>query len=202
MLTLRKLAITGGLSCGKSTVCRIFKELGAYTVSADDVVHQLLSSNADIIKKVVQSLGKDILVDQKIDRSLVANIVFKNDQLLKSLEEIVHPATYKEIDNAYRIQLEKTNRPSLFVAEIPLLFESHGEATYDFTVAVVASPLVCINRFCKKTGLSTSEYEKRTARQLSMREKAEQADYVIINNGTLEELNEMVKQIYFESLTS
>jgi dephospho-CoA kinase len=198
MLTLQKMAITGGLSCGKSTVCRILKELGAFVISADEIVHQLLSSNTDVAQEVVKLLGNGILVEGKIDRSEVARIVFHDAKLLKALEEIIHPATYEEIDRTYRKQQENKNIPTLFVAEIPLLFETHAENSYDKTVAVVAELEICVKRFIEKTGKDKREFEKRMSQQITPKEKAERADYVIMNNGTLANLEGITKELYLE----
>lgn len=198
MLKLRKGAVTGGLSSGKSSVCRILKELGAYVVSADKIVHQLLSADTNLGREVINLLGARILSDKQIDRSRIAEIVFQEPQLLLELEKILHPAVYKEIDNDYRRQQTKENAPSLFVAEVPLLFESGAEKDYDFTVAIVANPELCYHRFEKKTGFGKSEFDKRAARQLPQLEKAIRADYVIMNGGSLSNLQENVKELYQE----
>ena len=120
---LRKIAITGGLSCGKSSVCRIFKELGAYVISADEVVHQLLSPTTNLGRQVISLLGADIVVDKQIDRSKIAKKVFKQPALLQSLENLLHPAVRDEIEKQYQ-QIANQPSPPLFVVEIPLLFET------------------------------------------------------------------------------
>ena len=78
MLRLRKVAVTGGLSCGKSSVCRIFKELGAYVVSADEIVHRLLSTKTNLGQQVISLLGKEIITNGKINRSTIAKKVFND----------------------------------------------------------------------------------------------------------------------------
>src|SRR5262245_18488804 len=118
MLKLRTEAITGGLSCGKSSVCRILKELGAYVVSADKIVHQLLSSDTNLGQEVVSLLGPGLLVNQKLDRSRIAHIVFRDLELVQALEKLVHPAVYRELDSDYQRQKNRSHPPSLFVAEI------------------------------------------------------------------------------------
>ena len=198
MLTLRKIAITGGISCGKSTVCRILMELGAYVVSADEIVHQLLSPQTDVGQKVIKLLGDDILVDQKIDRSKVANIVFQAPNLLRALEKIIHPAIYEEIEKLYRQQSESRNKPPLFIAEIPLLFETNEEKNYDKTIAVIANKDICLKRFKESTKYNEKEFERRSSQQLSQLEKAERADYVIMNNTSLADLEQTTKELYQE----
>ena len=198
MLKLRKVAVTGGLSCGKSSVCLILKELGAYVVSADKIVHQLLSSDAKLIQKVVHLLGPEILVNGAIDRTRIANIVFHNLELLIALEELVHPAVYKEIDRIYQMQQNLPKPPPLFVVENPMLFESKENGDFDRTIAVVADLENCCKRFMEKTGYDQTEFNHRMARQLPNNEKASRADYVIYNNGSLADLQQTTKDLYQE----
>ncbi|WP_068470677.1 dephospho-CoA kinase [Candidatus Protochlamydia phocaeensis] len=202
MLKLRKVAITGGLSCGKSSVCRILKELGAYVVSADEIVHQLLSSDTNLGQKVIELLGTGILVNQAIDRSRVAQMVFQNDRLLDALEKIIHPAVYDEIEKQYQEQQDSKNRPSLFIAEIPLLFESDGEKGYDAVIAVIANSNRCFERFKQATGYDQEEFNNRLARQLPLLNKAVLADYVLMNNGTLSDLQQLTRELYQELIES
>ena len=119
MLTLKKVAITGGLSCGKSSVCRLFKELGAHVVSADEIVHQLLSSTKRLGQQVIELLGDDIVVDGKIDRNIIAKKVFEDKILLHSLEKLIHPVVLNEIEKQYQ-QISNQGTFPLFIAEIPL----------------------------------------------------------------------------------
>lgn len=197
MFKLKKVAVTGGLSSGKSSVCRIFSELGAYVVSADNIVHQLLSSDASLGQKIVNLLGPKVVVNQKLDRSQIASIVFQDQERLSSLEKLIHPAVYREIKSEYLKQQSLPQPPSLFVAEIPLLFESGGKRDFDAVIAVVADPEICINRYVANGHEQTSFY-KRTERQLPVLEKARQADYVIRNNGSLMDLHQTTKELYNE----
>jgi len=194
MLGLKKVAVTGGLSCGKSSVCRFFRKFGAYVVSADEVVHQLLSPETQIGQDVARLLGQDIIVDGRIDRAIIAKKVFNDPKLLNSLENLLHPAVRKEIHHQYE-QIKHENKHRLFVAEIPLYYEGNGSKDYDAVAAVIADPEQSKQRF-KLAGFKSDEFEKRSARQLSPDEKAKRADYVIINNGSLEDLEKSVKQVY------
>lgn len=193
MLKLKKVAVTGGLSSGKSSVCHLFGELGAHVVSADEVVHQLLTPATYVGQKVIQLIGSEIVIQDKIDRSLIAKKVFNHPKLLKALEQILHPEVRDEIEEQYQ-KACKQGLASLFVAEIPLLDSSFGH--YDYTIAVVADENLCKKRFIQKTGYPEDEYIKRMSQQLSPLEKAKNADFVIVNNGTLDELRSHVIDIY------
>lgn len=194
MLVLKKVAVTGGLSCGKSSVCRFFRKLGAYVVSADEVVHQLLSPETQLGQDVARLLGQDIIVDGRVDRAIIAKKVFNDPKLLNSLENLLHPAVRKEINHQYE-QVRREGKHRLFVAEIPLYYEGNGAKDYDAVVAVVADPEKSKQRF-KQAGFNSEEFEKRSSRQLSPDEKAKRADYVITNNGSLEDLEQSVKEVY------
>jgi dephospho-CoA kinase len=195
MLKLVKIAVTGGLACGKSSVCRFFKELGAYVISADEIVHQLLSPKTTLGQKVIKLIGSDIVINNQIDRSQIAKKVFNQPQLLKALEELIHPAVREEMENQYQ-RVKELQLASVFVAEIPLLYETGGERFFDYTVVVMADEGECQKRFEKSTGYGKDEYKKRMERQMSVTEKARRADYVIVNDGTLEEIKNNVLNIY------
>jgi dephospho-CoA kinase len=199
MLALRKVAITGGLACGKSSVCRSFKELGAYVVSADEIVHQLLSSTEILGQQVIALLGEEILVEGKIDRRIVADMVFKDSKLLYSLEHLIHPCVLKEIEKQYQ-QVCNQGKASLFIAEIPLLFEVAQEKNFDVTIAIWADPKVCKERFTIATGYANDEYDRRMVNQLPSEEKAKRANYVIDNSGNKEQMYQAV-HLLFKKLT-
>lgn len=192
MLRLVKVAVTGSLSCGKSLVCHFLKEFGAYVVNADAIVHKILSPETILGQKVIETLGSDVINHGKFDRRKIAEKVFNSPSLLKSLEHILHPEVVFEIERQYK-ELEKTNEYSLFVAEIPLLFEIGQQKFYDFTIVVSAEDSVCRKRFIESTGLSDEDYSKRMARQWPLEKKIALADFVIHNNESPIELKEEVR---------
>ena len=197
MLKLKKVAITGGLSCGKSSVCRVFKELGAYVVKADEIVHQLLSPDQRLGQQVIALLGNSIVIDGKIERNAIAKIVFENKKLLHSLEKLIHPIVLSEIEKQYQ-QVSNQGKAPLFIAEIPLLFEVGSEKNFDTTIAVWTNPELCKERFKKATGYGEDEYLKRMANQMPVEEKAAHADYVIENSGSIEQMHEAVVNLFIK----
>lgn len=195
MLKIKKTAVTGGLAAGKTTVCQIFEELGAYVVSADKIVHQLLSPGTAIGQQVVKLLGSDIISGQEFDRSKIAAKVFSQPDLLHTLEEIIHPAVFNEIERKYQ-QIVREKKHLLFVAEIPLLFEANGQRQFDAVISVMADKEHCKKRYVQQTQQPMDEFEKRMTRQMTPLEKASHAQYTIDNNGNLEQLKVQVKTIY------
>jgi dephospho-CoA kinase len=199
MLKLKKIAITGGLAAGKTTVCQLFKELGAFVISADEIVHQLLSPSTNVGQRVIWLLGRDILDGSKIDRKKVSEKVFPYPDKLRALEQIIHPAVFDEIERKYQ-QIENEGKHRLFIAEIPLFYESEHEKPFDAVISVISDLALCKERFLqgKHTDL---EFNQRMTRQIDQKQKAERAHYVLYNNGTLEELRAQVKAL-FSILTS
>lgn len=199
MLILKKVAITGGLSSGKSSVCKILKEKGACVVSADDIVHQLLDPKTSTGQKIVQLLGPEIVDGLQFDRKKIAKLVFENKENLGALESILHPAVLKEIEEKFN-QVKDQKKFNLFVAEIPLLYEIEKQHLFDLTVAVTADPKIAKKRFQEKTGHFAEEFDRRMTHQIPPEEKSAKADYTISNNGTLAELEKQVNILY-ENLT-
>ncbi len=187
-----RIAVTGGLSSGKSAFCQYLQERGAVTLSADAVVHQILIPNTSLGKKVVQLLGKGVVAGLKFDHQKIAEKVFNNSELLKKLESLLHPLVAEEIEKRYQ-EVKKTQESSLFVVEVPLLFEVGMESSFDKVVALISSPNLCVQRFKSK-----EEYERRMKRQMSPEEKARRADFVIENDGTLDDLRQKAFNLYHQ----
>ncbi len=193
MLKLKKIATTGGLAAGKTTVCQLFKELGAYVISADEIVHQLLSPGTDVAQQVVKLLGSTILSNGVIDRKKVSELVFSHPEQLRMLEKIVHPRVFDEIDRNYE-QVKREGRHPLFIAEIPLLYEAEREKNFDAVISVYADPERCQERFMQEH--TEREFKQRMSRQLDPHIKCATAHYMLYNNGTIEELRAQVQTLF------
>lgn len=196
MLKSVKVAVTGSISSGKSLFCKFLKELGAYVVSADSIVHQLLSPHNNLGKKVIELLGLEIVENGLIDREKIANKVFNNIPLLRSLEQIIHPEVFLEIDKEYKRACEQNFL--LFIAEVPLLFETGAQKFFDKTIAVIADESMCISRFMNATGKEAYIYKLRASQQLAQVEKASMADYIVINEGSEQDLKIEAEKIFIK----
>ncbi len=192
MLALKKIAVTGGLASGKSTVCALLKKRGAYVVSADEIVHHLLSPHTPLGQQVIKLLGSDIVSNHQLDRKKIARIVFSNPQKLEALEKLLHPQVLNEIDAAYQ-KIKQSSDYRCFVAEVPLLYEIGAEKQFDLVIGVVADPAQCRARMQTDKDYSIEDYDKRMQRQQT--NKADRADVVILNNGSIEDLSDQVNQI-------
>ena len=185
------VGLTGGLGAGKSEALRALGELGAATLSTDAVVHELLES-AELREIVTARLGDEVLLDGGLDRSLIAERVFGDDEARKWLEGELWPRVGQRVIE-WRQEMEaRDSPPRAMVVEVPLLFESGMEPVFDATIAVVADEELRAERAGARGHAALSE---RTGRQLSQQEKAERADYEVRNDGTLQELRDKLSRV-------
>ena len=177
-----KVALTGGIACGKSLLSQFLNELGVETLDADDIVHELLPDPEE--------------------RRRIAAEVFADPEKRRALEAKIHPLVKERIVN----WLDGTNGTDgtnetgaclvspgglgspVRVAIIPLLFEAHWEKNFDIICCVVSSREKQIERMTTTRGMTCAEAEARLAAQLPVEEKAKRSHYVIHNNGTADEL--------------
>ncbi len=197
---MKKVAITGGLASGKTTVCELFKKLGAYVVNADEIVHDLLSSSPLIRQAALRIVDSSGNCDQELDRRAIAREVFKDPQKLRCLEALLHPEVFRAIERQYEIA-KKSGKYPLFVAEIPLFYESKDTPYYDAVICVLVDPELAKKRFSLRGEYPPEEFDRRMKRQLSTETKAQKAHYTLDNSGSLTLLEKHVSEL-FSLLTS
>ena len=189
------IAVTGPFACGKSTFVRMLGELGAETVSADQIVHDLLSGDPETIARVVERFGGDVRGEEGIDRKALGQVVFEDAEALQDLEDILHPLVRKETDRrAAATEVE------VFVVEIPLLFEGGRSGTFDITVAVT-TPERRRQEWSEERGVGAEQREAIEERQFSGEEKARRADFVVVNDAGLDKLRGQARDLW-EKATS
>jgi dephospho-CoA kinase len=183
------IAVTGPFASGKSTFVRLIGELGAETVSSDEIVHDLLAEDLETITQIVERFGEDILGERGIDRRALGRKVFGDPEALSDLEDILHPLVRRETDR--RIEASDAE---LFVAEIPLLFEGGRSGGFDYTVAVTV-PEGRRRVWATQRGVDEAALQAIEARQLSQEEKARLADLVVPNDGDLDKLKKQAEEL-------
>jgi dephospho-CoA kinase len=179
------------MGAGKSAALAALERLGAATISSDDIVHELLATD-EVRDEVVEKLGPSVARGGRVDRPAVAKVVFEDEEKRKWLEGVLWPRVGERIV-AWREELESRNPPPrAAVVEVPLLFEAGMEGAFDATVAIVAPEHVRARRAHarKQSGLGA-----RASRQLTQKEKAEKADYVVRNDGSLRTLEEKLSEL-------
>jgi dephospho-CoA kinase len=182
------VAITGGIGAGKSEALRAFARHGAATVSSDEIVHHLLR-RPDVRDAVVTRMGNGIVApDGEIDRGALATVVFNDREALAWLEELLHPLVAAEYLQ-WRDQLAALpDAPRVSVTEVPLLYESGGEARFDKVVVITAPKKL-------RRARSHVVMDDREARFIDDREKIARADYAFTNVGSIEELDAFVASV-------
>jgi dephospho-CoA kinase len=193
MLESCKVALTGPIAAGKSTALNFFKELGAYCVSADQIVHQLLSPDTDIGRSILHLLGKEVLINGEFSRALIAKRVFSDPLLLKEYESLLHPQVQQEIQLLFA---QKASMYALLVAEIPLLFEAALDKGFDATIFLTADRGQRKERYAKGNPQKEEDFEKRETRLLPEKEKRKKATHTLNNSGSVEELHTNIKTLY------
>ncbi|MBN3556398.1 dephospho-CoA kinase [Fictibacillus nanhaiensis] len=181
------IGLTGGIATGKSTVSNIIKSQGIPVVDADIISREVVMPEKEAYEKIVACFGDQILNDDKtINRAGLGEIIFNDSEKRTMLNEIVHPAVRKEM----RRQADAYQRSSesLVVMDIPLLFESKLTHMVDRTWLVYAAPEVQLQRLIKRDQFSEKQALSRIHSQMPITEKKELADVVIMNNGSLSEL--------------
>jgi dephospho-CoA kinase len=183
------VGVSGPFASGKSTFVRILGELGAETVSADEIVHDLLAADEETVTRVVERFGRDVLKESGVDRRALGRKVFGDPEALQDLEEILHPLVRRET----RRRIEDSGA-DLFVAEIPLLFEGARSGAFDYTVALTA-PEERRQAWAAERGVDEVALRAIEARQLPQEEKARRADVVVQNDGGLDRLREQADEL-------
>jgi dephospho-CoA kinase len=189
------VGLTGSVGTGKSTVANFFKELGAYVIDWDELAREVTRPHLRAWKEIVDYFGKDCLNrDLTINRQKIAEIVFSDREKVIKLNQIVHPKVFKE-DERITNEIKDLDPDALIIKEIPLLFEVTRPIFVDKTIVVATSERTQLRRSEEK-GISREDTQKRIKSQLPLKEKIKAADFVINNDGTLEETKRQVEEIY------
>jgi len=180
------VAITGGIGAGKSEALAAFARHGAATVSSDEIVHRLLREDEDVRRNLLEHFGERILDDVgQVDRGAIARLVFGDREQLDWLERLLHPRVVREYLQ-WREDLGRLpNPPEVCVTEVPLLYEVGGDERFDKVVVITAPAEIRAER-------SEAAGELRETRLIPDEEKAKRADFVYVNDGTLQQLDEFV----------
>jgi dephospho-CoA kinase len=183
-----KIGLTGGIAAGKSEALAAFKRLGAATLSSDAVVHELLEGEP-LRGRLVARWGPEVVADGALNRAKIGEIVFADPEQLGWLEEQIHPLVQERTASWLTSLPEDTD---IAVVEVPLLFEAGSDRVFDTTVAVVTVDEVRRERAAARGHALVDE---REARQLTQTEKAERAEHVVVNDGSVEDLEQALSAL-------
>lgn len=187
-----KVGLTGGIGAGKSTVADLFSKRGAVVIRSDELARQVIEPETPGQKQVISRFGIEILNDKgSVDRAKLAQIVFKDDVALKDLENIVHPLVRERTNQLMSEQTSET----IIINEIPLLLEKNMESLFDFLVIVISSEKNRLERLLQR-GVSEDQAKARMAKQVDDQARKAAADFLIVNDGNLDQLDADVQKIW------
>jgi len=183
------IGLTGGMGCGKTAALNFFSESQYITLDADTICHSLYcDTNSEIFYQIYERWGNKILsANKKINRDAVGKLIFSNKKEREWLNALLHPAVIKHALQIYR---NSGNLNTIF--DVPLLYEVGWEKYFDSIIAVWCSNEIRLQRLTER-GMTEKEIDRRDNAQLHPDIKMERADYALINNGTLEQLQKQCK---------
>jgi dephospho-CoA kinase len=196
---MKKVALTGGIATGKSYAREQFERLGVPTSDADTFARAVVAPGTDGLAEIVRAFGTGVLdATGALDRQRMAAIVFPDPERRKHLEAIIHPAVRHAID-AWYAHLEPTL--PFAIADIPLLYETGRDRDFERVIVTACDPPTQLARVMERDGLTETEARLRIAAQLPIDEKVRRADFVIRTDGSFEDTDRQVKEV-FEALRS
>lgn len=196
-----KVGLTGGIACGKSKALLCFDQLGAFTVDADKIAHEVVQHGQPAYQQILDEFGPDMVgTDGELDRAKLGDLVFSDDSARSKLNSIVHPFVLAEEDRLVQ-DLESTpHQYSMVVTDAALMVEVGSYAKYDVVIVAYCPPWIQLLRLMKRNALSKSEAMRRVSSQLPLLEKIGYADYIIDTSRDLSETREQIRHIYSELL--
>jgi dephospho-CoA kinase len=185
-----KVGITGGIGSGKTTVCKIFEQLGIPVYYADDRAKRLMVEDPQLVRGIMALLGEEAYTPEgQLDRTFVANIVFNNPGKLAQLNDLVHPAVARD-GAAWQ---EKQTEVPYTLKEAALLYEAGSYRALDRMICVVAPEEMRIQRVMERDRVDRAAVLARMDKQWPQAQKARLADFLIYNDGTQSLVQQVVR---------
>ncbi len=195
MLTV---GLTGGVASGKTAVSQILKEEGAYVIDADQVSRELVQPHTSTWNELIRVFGEDIVQkDGSIDRKKLAARVFSDTQQRKLLNQILHPRIREEMERRTR-EIGQKDPEAIVVIDAALLVELGDHREMDKVIVVTSTEKQQIERLKDRDGVDQEDARKILSSQMPPEEKLKVADFVIRNEGSLEEMRRRAKEIFQE----
>ena len=192
---MKLIGLTGSIATGKSTVAKMFKEMGFYVIDADEIAHSVYKKGEEAYSKIIEAFGREILDEnEEIDRRKLGRIVLNDKEKLKLLESIVHPAVEKRRLEVFE-RIKNKDPDAFIIYDVPLLFEKKLNSMFDCVIVVYVPQDIQVKRLMKRDNISEAEALKKVFLQLPIEEKKRLADIVIDNSKSLTETQRQVENI-------
>lgn len=187
------LGLTGGIATGKTTVSQMLAQQGIPIIDGDQVAHQVLANNQSVQAQIQATFGKQLVQDGQVDRAALGKLVFGNQAALAQLNAITAPVIRETIMT--EMAQAKAHQVPLVVLDLPLLYEHHYETVCDGVLVVYLPVEKQLARLMARNQLSREDALKRINSQASLAEKRDRADFVIDNQGSLDQLKAQLKTV-------
>lgn len=192
-----RVGLTGGIGSGKSTTAGLFRSLGCPTLDLDLVAREVTRPGQPVLDLIADRLGTALVSPEgELDRSALAQLIFRDETARACLDEILHPAILNAAEQWVRGQAERPSPSPVVMLEIPLLFEAGLEKTVDRIVLVAAETELRVARLMAGRGMAEPDALARISAQQPDSAKRERSHYVIENRGSLEELEQQVRAVW------
>ena len=175
-----KIGLTGGIGSGKTTVARIFEVLGIPVYYADDAAKRMMNENEELKEKLQEHFGAGIYEDGRLNRQLLASLVFNDPQKLELLNSIIHPLTIADAE-AWMKQQESKGGPYA-IKEAALIFESGSQKKLDYIIGVHSPYKLRLQRAMQRDGQSKEAIEDRISKQMDETRKMALCDFILTND--------------------
>ena len=185
---MKSIGITGGIGSGKSLVCKIIEKLGYPVFYADEAAKKLMIDDQSLKSELIHLLGEDAYLNNQLNRTFIAEKIFKNNQLKKGVSDLVHPAVYRAYENWKKMQ-----NSDLVFNESALLFETGSYKSFDATILVTANRETRIERVMKRDNLSRETVLERMSHQLDDVSRQKLCDFEIVNDEQKPLIPEIIK---------
>lgn len=190
------VGLTGGVASGKTAVSQVFKEEGAYIIDADQIARELVQPHQPAWNELIRAFGQEILQeDGTLHRKKLADKIFVDSEQRELLNQILHPRIKEEMDRRTK-EIESRDPKAIVVIDAPLLVELGDYREMDKLIVVTSTPIQQIERLKDRDGKNREEALRMVSSQMPLEEKLKFADYVIRNEGSLEELKNRAREVY------
>jgi dephospho-CoA kinase len=187
---MKKVAVTGGIGTGKTTVSNLFEKIGIPVFNSDEIAKELMHNDKQLKSNIIKAFGDESYINNELNRAYLSDIVFNDETLLNKINSIVHPQVTKEFNQWLLNQKSK-----YIIYESAIIFENNSEDVFDKIICVIAPEEDVISRVMKRNSFSRDKVISIISNQLPDQVKRNKADY-IIENINKSDLTDRVLEIH------
>jgi dephospho-CoA kinase len=190
-----RVGLTGGIACGKTVVRQMLARRGAFTIDADEIVHELMAPGTALSREIEEKFGAAMIApDGSVDRAKLGTKVFSDAELRGRLNRIVHPHVIEEEKRQLAAAEKRAERVA--VVDAALMIETGTFQDYDYLLVVYCPRAIQVERLMRRGGFSEEEATRRVDSQLPVEEKKQYANFVVDTSGTLDDTERQVEAVW------